>query len=266
MKNKLKLPIFIIAAVLAVNLFALISCSAAQVNSHEVKKDDTVTYSVHAIACPTKIRAIDVSVYYDSTSLEYVEGSLSTPDVKGAVTNTELDGEIRFNAITLDGFSFSEDSILATMTFTVKDDSATDITLYSSIKNFLDEGKNDLKDTFVYDLTEINSSAASEVESAPTGTDNTSSVPNDTGEGEVIIDLSSSKATEEDVSSNENDIPSDMAISFETKDVPTPTNERPDNTKLYLLAGVFCALIIIPIIVIIVALTKNRSKGSHFAK
>ncbi|MBQ1546508.1 MAG: hypothetical protein IIZ59_03125, partial [Clostridia bacterium] len=125
-------------AAAAVGICLPITAFASDVNSHEVKNGDIVTYEIHAISCPTLIQAIDCSVYYDVGSLEYIDGTLTMPALESPVYNTDISGEIRLNAITVEGFDFSEDSVIAIAQFRVKDDSAEKISLYYNMKNFYD--------------------------------------------------------------------------------------------------------------------------------
>lgn len=251
--------------------------SAMNVNTHEAKTGDIVTYDIHAIACPTKVQAVDISIFYDSTALEYVDGSLTTPEISGVVSNTDLPGEIRMNAVSLDGFAFKDDGILASVKFTVINDSVSDAALYYDVRNFIDEKKTELKDTYVYDITQVSSDApsapnaqsvSSAVSSAESSTETVSSDTSsvDTEENEVIIDLSSSSQAEtvsRSVSSD--DIPSDKAIRFDTLDTAKP-DKTVSNRRfiLLLLSGVG---IVILIAVFFVILVKDRGgKGSHFSK
>ena len=276
------------ATIFLVSVFFIFSdtfwfcCSAASVNSHEVKNGDIIDYEIHAIACPTNVQAVDISVYYDSTSLEYIDGSLKTPAILNSVSNTDLLGEIRLNAITLDGFDFTDDSVLASAKFRVTDDFSSDIPLYYVVKNFLDENKTELNDTYTYDLTIISDTLT--VESEAANVSNTAapevSISSDvsqptqqTAESEIITDVglnnSSSlpnDAPDEKINSIPQDgseIPDDKAITFDTLDIAQPTFIE-KNTHILVMASV--AGIIILIAVVIVLLIKNSdNNGGHFS-
>ncbi len=268
-----RFSIFIITLVAAL-LFAALPCGAASVNSHEVKLDDTVVYELHSISCPKKVQAVDISIYYDSTSLKLVDGSMETPALPGAVTNTELLGEVRFNTISLEGIDLSSDSVLATLRFTVIDDLSSDISLYYSVKNFLDDSKTELKDTYTFDITSveaafdgtaiISSEAASSKVSTEKSGDKTTDTESDDGEVEVTIAPEpSSQTSSAAVVTETDDIPSDKAIRLETADTPKP---RKDGSRFYL--PIFlCGLGIVVLIgIVFVILKEDGSKGGHYSE
>lgn len=270
-----KTPLFLAALTACALLFASLPAFASQVNTHEAGEGDTVSFDIHAIACPTKVQAVDISVYYDSSSLNYVDGSLTTPALPGAVTNTSLDGEIRLNAVTLSGFDLMDDGTLASMEFTVAQGAAADITLYYEVKNFLDEKKTELKDTYTYDVTRVNSddndipSEASSAVSEPAETDTSNEVLFElTTSSEDAAETSSAAAVSERTSAETaslSDIPSDKAITFDTLDTPAP--DRSADKKRYMLI-LLCGVGVVILIgaAFAIMLKDKGGKGSHFSK
>ncbi len=246
------------------------------VNSHETALGDTVTYEVHAISCTSKVQAIDISIYYDSTSLRLVEGSFETPAVSGAITNTDLLGEIRLNAISVEGFDFSSDSIIAKVKFEVVDDLSSDISLYYNVKNFLDENKTELKDTYTFDMTNVSSENGSAIVSKPSSNSESkgskpesavaSSEADLSSENEVEIDLSASSSANTSSVTQGDDIPSDKAIRIDTPDT-TPAVRHTGTTKLYwliMLCGV--GIVVLIGVVFTIIIKDNGGKGSHYSK
>ncbi len=256
--------------------------SAVTVNQHEVHEGDTIEYSVHAVACPSGIQAIDMSVFYDSASLEYVSDSASAPAVPDAMMNTEPLGEVRYNAISVDGYDFSDDSVLLTLKFKVKDELTSDISLYYTAKSFIDNNGSDLKDVYTYDITYVDeiaadtlssvpavSSAVSEITSESKADDKSSSAVSSASD----IDISVSE-TESIVSTDPSgvvsmtshatqDIPLDRAIKFDSPDTP----QKSGGINKYKTGVIFCIVgIIILIGVIVVIMLKDNSKGRHFDK
>ena len=148
----LTIPLIVLSFILYTMVFAF----AAEINSNPANVGDTVTYEIRVNPCPNMIQALDVVIYYDSNSLEYVPYSLELPNISGFMTNTDLDGEIRFNAMDFVGFDFNEDKILSKVEFTVKDTTAQDISLDYQIKTFIDSTTTDLGSSYTYDVTSVN--------------------------------------------------------------------------------------------------------------
>lgn len=245
--------------------------TGAMINDQIVSNGDTVDYSVHAIDCPLTVSAVDISVYYDSDSLEYVKDSLSTPGLENAVTNSDLPGEIRLNALSLKGFNFSEDTVLAEMKFKVIDDSNASINLNYSVKSFLDNEKNDLKDSYTYDMIAADNSSSSYIENiddavnssaaaSESGSKAAASVnPKDSDSKTDSKVNGSQSAASETVSYSDtaslleknsrssdakNDIPSDKAILLDTVDTPVNVSSNNKTYYLILLCGVGIVILI----------------------
>lgn len=78
-----------------------------KVNDLEFSVGDIITYTLNIDKAAEKFSGIDISVYYDPECLSLETDKVSLPVFKNALFNTELDGEIRFNAIdVVDGFDF----------------------------------------------------------------------------------------------------------------------------------------------------------------
>lgn len=255
-------------------VFSALPAAAVTVNTHEVKLNDTVTYDIHAIACPTKVKAVDISIFYDESSLEYIDGSLKTPGLTNAVTNTSVPGEILFNAVTLEGFDFTEDGVLCSAEFKVIDDSASEISLYYDVKNFIDEKKTELKDTYIYDITQITTTEAptasavieSKAEESSNSASDTTSSAAESEESEIIFDLAApdEEAAAPTSSVSSDDIPSDKAIRFDTIDTPSrSTFSNNGRTVLLILLGVAIVFLIVQFFIILIR--DRGGKGSHFS-
>lgn len=279
-----KRSLFMAIVITAAALFAAFPASAAQVNSHDVKKGDTVSFDVHAIACPTKIQAVDFSIYYDSASLSYIDGSLETPSLKGTVTNTDIEGEIRVNAIILDGVDMMEDSTLASVEFKVKDDAADSISLYYEVKNFLDDKKTELHDTYTYDVTRVNvapdetavssnedpvsSKTESKAASSAAASSKAESAVESDSEEEIIFEMPTEEASEESDSSRlsaQSDIPADQGIRFDTLDTPKP-NTKAKQKKMLMLALCGIGILVLAVTAVIIMVRDRGGKGSHFSE
>lgn len=257
-----------------------VSAFAADVNSHEVKNGDIVTYEIHAISCPTLIQAVDCCVYYDEQSLEYIDGTLTMPALDSPVYNTDISGEIRLNAITLDGFDFSEDSVIASAQFRVKDDSAEKISLYYNMRNFYDENDTEWHDKYTYDMTSAESEAAAHIVTNSGGENKTNASESDarSEDGQIPEAVSSaaeSEITESNTDTNsetvggdvhideQSDIPSEMAITFETLDTAKPNGET---RKKHIIVMAMSAAIMALAAVVIVTLIKGADDGSRHTK
>lgn len=267
-------------AAAAVGICLPITAFASDVNSHEVKNGDIVTYEIHAISCPTLIQAIDCSVYYDVGSLEYIDGTLAMPALESPVYNTDISGEIRLNAITVEGFDFSEDSVIAIAQFRVKDDSAEKISLYYNMKNFYDENDTEWKNEYTYDMTSAESEAEARIvmDAGDAGIDNniiitesdiiSSDIKNENSEDtELSTDtnypISSATDREMIYIDEQSDIPSEMAITFETLDTAQPFAET---RRKHIIVMAMSAAIMVLIAVVIVTLTKSSDDDSKHTK
>ena len=130
-----------------------LSVSAVEVNGNEAQLGQTVTYEIHASGCMSVIQAIDIEVTYDSTALEYIKDSIQMPNLRGTLVNDADKDSIKFNAIDLEGFSFYEDNIVASMQFRVISDHAPYLYIKSDVRNFIDDSLVDHKDEYVFYLT-----------------------------------------------------------------------------------------------------------------
>ncbi len=212
MKKSIKIltiPLLIIVFIIT----SMILTFAAEINSNPVNVGDTVTYELRVNPCPNKIQALDVVIYYDSNSLEYVPYSLELSNISGFMTNVNIIGEIRFNAMDFEGFDFTEDKVLSTVQFTVKDTAAQNLNLNYEIKTFIDSTTTDLRDTYVYDVTSVNggvdrtprdneSSAPSIDSDIFKSTVSTQSELNDNTDTDAHTDIVSSTVSEEETNTD----------------------------------------------------------------
>ena len=101
------------------------------VNDAQFKVGDTLTYTLKISEAGEKFSGIDISVYYDPECLEPDRERISVPVFKNAIFNSELNGEIRFNAIDVSsGFDLTKGGTVISAPFKVKEGAkdSTDIT------------------------------------------------------------------------------------------------------------------------------------------
>lgn len=277
---------------------------AAEINSNPANVGDTVTYELRVNPCPNKIQALDAVIYYDSNSLEYVPYSLELPNISGFMTNTNIIGEIRFNAMDFVGFDFDEDKILSTVQFTVKDTAAQELNLTYEIKTFIDSTSTDLGSTYTYDVTSVNggvdrntqndtdsvSSIYSDTLSSTVSTDsddllngsdtdtNSDEISSDIYDTDTNTDTDSNNVYDTDTAADSDseivdnfdefltEINSEASSVNESTVSSKPANEnRPNNTKLYIIAFSVAIAAILVIGIIFKAISKRSDNGSHFS-
>lgn len=240
MKKSIKILTISFLAIVFI-LSSMLLTFAAEINSNPVNVGDTVTYELRVNPCPNKIQALDVVIYYDSNSLEYVPYSLELSNISGFMTNVNIIGEIRFNAMDFEGFDFTEDKVLSTVQFTVKDTAAQNLNLNYEIKTFIDSTTTDLRDMYVYDVTSVNggvdrtpqhneSSVSSIDSNIFNSTVSTQSELNDNTDTDTHTDAVSSTASEEYTNT-------DTAESTDTDtntdtEIETDTNTNLDNNSV----------------------------------
>lgn len=285
-----KIARYFICALAFLSLFIqqLNAVSAVEVNSRQAEVGDIITYEVHAGGCSKAIIGVDASIYYDSTALQYVDGSLEIPNLEGFLANTDNAGEIKFNAADLSGYDFQNDAILATAQFEVISDYSPYPNLSYEIRNFMDSDKTELKGTYTYDLTYANGNSesvgntvSSEAEDA-TDVQSTSDTDNESDNGKVsdVSDnsysgqsavVSSQSAYSENLNESDFDIESigglyssnvteeDAAIK-DTIDTPDFDRTR---------AGIFIFLIAVAVIAIVsiaFVVIRRKSTGRHMSE
>lgn len=226
MKKYLRCSItLLLMTMLLIQAFPL-SCNAVEVNSHTVAVGDIITYELHSGSCPKDIYALDVSIYYDNVALEIVEDSFELPNLSGYVANTDLEGEIRFNAINLEGFQFQADKILATVKFKVVSDYNPYPKLKFEIKNFIDIEFVDHLETYTYDLTYVNEdfSSVQEKNSDSDVVSVTSENSSDSDAGEKI------NSDSESLENSKADVNTDSVVSsLESESVNTDSDDESDS-------------------------------------
>ena len=178
-----------------VTVCSAVCAAAVEVNGSEVQVGDVVTYEIHASGCAQVIQAVDIAVTYDSDALKYVSGSLDMPNLSGTLVNDSEEGVIRFNALDLDGFSFYEDKIVASMQFTVTSDYAPYLYIKSDIKNFIDAEMTEHTDEFVYYLTLTESELRQIEEGQPSQQTESSVRQEESSGGESLQESGSSQET-----------------------------------------------------------------------
>lgn len=216
--------------------------------------EDTVIYEIRVNPCPNVIQALDVVIHYDSASLEYIPYSLELPNISGFMTNTNIDGEVRFNAMDFEGFDFSEDKLLASVKFKVKDVSSVNLSLTNEIKAFIDNTTTDYGNTYIYDVTSVEGGTNSQLVTSTNHEDSdvVSQVSSDTdinlesvSSDEYISSeiVNESIVSHHTVSSTITAVPSKVE-SFATIDTPSENSSQlygqpvNDNLKLYVFGGI----------------------------
>ena len=248
----------IIAAVL---LMSVTAADAAEINSIPANIGDTVEYELHVLPCPNSIQALDVVIYYDSNSLEYVPYSLELSNISGFMTNTDISGELRFNAMDFNGFVFDVDKILAKVQFTVKDLYSENPNLSFEIKAFLDSTTTDLGNTYIYDVTSINGRTMENTDTDEQDIQTDSDVESSELEFESEAESSQTELTE---SSEPVDLSSQMRVvseEYESRDITLAVMEpftivedtelsessqisQQEKNKLYVLFSISAAVIV----------------------
>lgn len=242
---------------------------------HEVTVGDIITYEIHVGSCPNNIIGVDAVIYYDETALEPVDDSLKFPNLPGYYANSDLSGEIKFNAADLVGYEFQEDVILVTVEFKVIGDYNQYPNLSYEIKSFIDTEKIDHKGIYSYDLTYVGSydtDSIEDVSESMVSSDVQSSTKEESSEtdfGEISslisenenILLSQVSSEAEEISSYSEESVSRSVDTVDTADTPT-YNKSHSVIKLILIIAAAIILILTAVFLII----RGRSTGSHMSK
>lgn len=288
MKTTIKLfSCVIIGLLMLLNSFAV---SALEVNSHEVELGDKVTFEIHAAGCSSPVCGIDISITYDSDALEYTENSIEFPYLTGYYVNDKLPNEIRFNALDVNGFSFYEDNIIASVTFTVVSDYAPYLYVKSDVNEFLNIDLQDLGDKYTYVVTTVNksdtpfdavsenndnskesqleeTSSKTEVVSKNESRSNTSSIKTESGIIEKTVPEPSFASKQ--VIENTDQINIKSEISSETNDQPETLDIAPpplvllEHKSNYYKSFIIGGIVIVVACLTIVVVSKSSLKGEH---
>lgn len=271
---------FSLLLIIVVLFAAVLSAECTELNGETINVGDTVTYEIYVNAYPRGIQAVDVSLYYDSSVLELVPNSLEMPMLSGYLINTNLFEEIRFNALDVPGFDFSEGGLISRVQFKVIGTSVGNVRLSYEIKSFIDEDKIDLKDTLTYERTFVNNSldtipssgeASDYDEDSWTETDGASFLepePNeDTDDSLSDSDKSfesvvSAAAVIESDSEELSEISSEIASSNEVDEMIAPNGISYRNFIIVVVAAV---VVIFIIGLIFVYAVRAAKKGNHYS-
>ena len=101
------------------------------VNDVELSVGDVFTYTLDIADADENYSGIDVSLYYDPEVLSVDADKISLPVFQNAMFNSQLDGEIRFNAIDVtDGYDLKTNKTVICAAFKILDSqkSSTNIT------------------------------------------------------------------------------------------------------------------------------------------
>lgn len=260
---------------------------AVEVNNEPVVVGDIVTYEVHAVSCPKNILGLDVSIFYDAAALQYIDNSLELPELPTAIVNSELNGEIRFNAVDMSGFEFQADKIVATLEFVVISDYNPYPKLDYEVNDFIDVDRANHGGAYAYGLTYINdkkpadstskessenssdtlsstnvsSASSSAASKTPSRTSEASS--KNTSASEAVSKISDSDNSLGNISSFGTS--SKYVEEKDTQDIPKQESETKEENGfpkigIYLFIIALAAVIVLAIVFIIL---KNKSDGSH---
>lgn len=142
----------LLCAVFACSLAVSTSAAAAEdkscaVNDTPLSVGNVFTYTLDISDVKDKFSGIDISIYYDPEALSLNPDKISLPVFKNAVLNSELDGEIRFNAVdVIDGYDFTKGNTVISADFTVLDTSKASTNITFSIRELYDMDINEVKD------------------------------------------------------------------------------------------------------------------------
>lgn len=272
---------FVLFLVLLLN-FSL-PCSAVEVNGKEVFIGDTVKYEIHASGCPKNVAGLNIHIYYDSTALEYVPDSLVISNIRGYVSNDGMDGEIRFNAVDLQGFELQGDKVIAEMQFRVVSGYNPYPNLSYEVLNFIDIDDEEFYDSYTFALTTINgeeqelsTETVSEIsEDTDTSSQNNSATESreadskvqskpensDSESREVYSDWQSA-VTANDKSSNVSNATLDAA---QSADFEKPAASNDDNNFSMKIVICFAVVFVILSVIIAFAALKSKSNGRHMS-
>lgn len=118
-----------------------------KVNDVEFSSGDTITYTLEISQANDKFSGIDISIYYDPDCLELNTEKVSVPVFKNALFNSDLKGEIRFNAIDIvDGFDFTNGGVVISAPFKIKDGEKQSSDITFSIRELYDMDSNNMTD------------------------------------------------------------------------------------------------------------------------
>lgn len=265
----------------------VINSYAVEVNNEPVVVGDIVTYEVHAVSCPKNILGLDVSIFYDDAALQYIDNSLELPELPTAIVNSELNGEIRFNAVDMSGFEFQADKIVATLEFVVISDYNPYPKLNYEVNDFIDVDKANHGGAYAYDLTYINDkkpvditstessenssdiSVSSSVSSASSSVaSKTSSRKSETSSKDNSASEAVSKISDSDNSSSavsSSGTSSEYIEEKATQDLPKQESGNREESK-FPKTGIYLFIIapvIVVVLVIVFIILKNKSDGSH---
>ncbi|MGN1127204.1 MAG: hypothetical protein ACI4RI_07160 [Ruminococcus sp.] len=105
-------------------------------------KGDTVTYSLYASSVPTEVEDLQMEIYYDSQYLKVVDDSVKYVDGGSSVYNTKIEDKILFNSANgVQGWDFSKKTLLFSVSFTVEQAGATDLTYYIQCMDYLENSQ-----------------------------------------------------------------------------------------------------------------------------
>lgn len=137
----------VFACSLAVRASAAAEDKSCTVNDTPLSVGDVFIYTLDISDVKDKFSGIDISIYYDPEALSLNSDKISLPVFKNAVFNSELDGEIRFNAIdVMDGYDFTKGNTVISADFTVLDTAKASTNITFSIRELYDMDTNEVKD------------------------------------------------------------------------------------------------------------------------
>lgn len=128
--KKIISTLIVVGIVLSTEIVTAFAADKVKINSKEFSTGDTVTY-IADLKCDNSFAGLNVTLSYDNSSLELDEESLNVPNLGTTIANPDTEGIIRFAAVDAgSGFDFSEDKVLVSASFKIKDNASdNDITI-----------------------------------------------------------------------------------------------------------------------------------------
>ena len=250
----------------------------ATVNGEDVSKGDTVTLEVFLGDVKDPLEGVGAYIKYDTSSLEYVDGSIGFDVLNNAMYNIEP-GKIYYSAIdVINGFDLSEEKMMVKLSFKVLDGAKGDLTIehtYDEIFTLVNE-EEDLtdKDYSARSITTVNTYTVNDApnpgydanlleeyqKSSETDFDN---VMLGTDKEELIASAASAASASSVDASDSSASPASSSaadVSYAQQTVSSESAPSKNNsvTVVVIVAAVFVLLLVVAIVISI--LSKNKTK------
>ncbi len=216
-----------------------VSALALTVNSETVQTGDTILFEIHASDCPQSIVGMDIAVSYDESVMQYVEDTLDTTALSGAITNTNLESAMKLAWIdyTLSGVDFGSDTVLLSVKFSVISDSSATADITYEMGSFIGADYTEYDgSSYTYSVTTVVTSSddedsSSAVSSIPAASDTDMSVQEDSDSTDTDSDTQTDTDTQTGTDDEEStDTQTDTEADEDTEADPTLSADTDDST------------------------------------